>query len=206
MTESLGMAVSAKILLFAGLTLLVAAPAFAEDSKPVAPGERCEGTLCDLYYGSRGNDAATPAQPAAAGTPTPVVAPSGGLMNWFGRSNGPANAQPAEPPSATNSYMSMGGGGLLGGGDVLADDVHRQLQPPGGELLDDRDDVVDRLTGDEAVHDLLRHRGRRDQASHPVAARSGENHGTQHGAPPHTNPYEAVARRSGNGTENHRET
>jgi hypothetical protein len=79
-----------------------------------------------------------------------------------------------------------GGGGLLGGGDVLADDVHRQLQPLAGEVLDDRHDVVDRLARDEAVDDLLGHRGRRDQASHPVAARRGKNHGTQHGAPPQT--------------------
>ena len=109
------MAVPAKIFAFAGLILLVATPALAEDAKPVAPGERCEGTLCDLYYGSRGSAPATTSAQPATSAPTPVVAPSGGLMNMFGRSNGPANAQPAEPPSASNSYMSMGGGGLLGG-------------------------------------------------------------------------------------------
>ena len=76
------------------------------------------------------------------------------------------------------------GGGLPGSGDVLADDVHREVQAVRREALDDGHDVVEGLAGDEPVDDLLGHRGRRDQASHPVAARRGENHGTQHGAPP----------------------
>ena len=46
-----------------------------------------------------------------------------------------------------------GDGGLLGGGDVLADHVQGDFQAPVGEVLDDRDDLVDRLAGDEAVDD-----------------------------------------------------
>ncbi len=98
-----------------------------------------------------------------------------------------ALAQPQVREVADQLQVGVpGGGGLLGGGDVLADDVHRQLQALGRQVLDDRDDVGHGLAGDEAVDDLLGHRGRRDQASHPVAARRGENHGTQHGAPPQT--------------------
>ncbi len=82
-----------------------------------------------------------------------------------------------------------GGGSLLGGGDVLADDVHRQFETLGGEVLDDRHDLVHRLTGDEAVDDLLGHRRRRDQPTHLIAARGGEYHGTQHGAPPSSGTY-----------------
>lgn len=48
-----------------------------------------------------------------------------------------------------------GGVRLLDGGDVLADDVEGDLQAAVAQLLDDRDDVVDRLTGDEAGDDLL---------------------------------------------------
>ncbi|MGX1249999.1 hypothetical protein RKD48_002510 [Streptomyces ambofaciens] len=82
-----------------------------------------------------------------------------------------------------------GGLGLRGGGDVLADDVHRQFQALIGQLPDDRHDLVDRLAGDEPVDDRLGHGRGRDETTHPVAARRGENHGTQHGAPPLTNQH-----------------
>jgi hypothetical protein len=78
------------------------------------------------------------------------------------------------------------GGGLLGGGDVLADHVEGDFEAPAAGVHDDRHDVVDALTGDEPVDDLLRAGGCRDETAHPVAARRGENHGTQHGAPPQT--------------------
>ncbi len=76
------------------------------------------------------------------------------------------------------------GVGLLDGGDVLAHHVERELQALLREVHDDRDDLVDRLAGDEPVHHGLGHRGGRDDSAHLVAARSGEDHGTQHGAPP----------------------
>lgn len=77
-----------------------------------------------------------------------------------------------------------GGLGLRGGGDVLADDVERDLQTLVRGVLDDRHDLVDGLPGDEAVDDLLGAGRGRDEPAHLVAARCGENHGTQHGAPP----------------------
>ena len=89
---------------------------------------------------------------------------------------------------------------------LLADDVHRDFQALAREVLDDRDDLVDGLAGDEAVDDRLGHRGCRDQTAHLFAARGGENHGTQHGAPPQRSQQEAGSRRFGYGTENHRET
>ncbi len=118
----------------------------------------------------------------------------------------PAELQLAQPVDQLEVGVP-GGKGLLRGGDVLADDVHRQLQAPVRQVLDDRDDVGNRLTRDEAVDDLLGHRGRRDKASHPVAARRGENHGTQHGAPPQQKHQKtAESPLFGYGTGNHRET
>lgn len=126
------MAISAKFFVLAGLSFLVAGGAQAQQAG-AAPADRCEGTLCDLYYGSRGSAAETaPKQASApvAGVPagaTPIMAPSSGtlltgnpLSRWFGGSSSsdPATtrpqAPPSEPASATNSYMHLGTGGLLG--------------------------------------------------------------------------------------------
>ncbi len=126
------MANSAKIVLFASLGLVIASSAGAEPAA-APPADRCEGTLCDLYYGSRGNTADTTAKPASAsvaGVPagaTPIMVPSSGtllsgnpLSRWFGgnSSSGTASARPVTPsePDATasNSYMHLGTGGLLG--------------------------------------------------------------------------------------------
>lgn len=128
------MAVSAKIAALAGLTLLCVPAAWADD-KPLPPGAPCEGTLCDWYHSTHSDTASVP---ATAGGATQVTAPSGGLLNWFGKSNGPKNAQPAEEPSATNNYMSMGGGGLIGGSKerctgTLCDTYYGSSPAPGAQ-------------------------------------------------------------------------
>lgn len=81
------------------------------------------------------------------------------------------------------------GGGLLGRRDVLADDVEGDLEALPGGVLDDRDDLLDRLAGDEPVDDLLGPRSSRNETAHLVTARRSEDHGSQHGAPP-TERYE----------------
>ena len=124
------MAVSAKIVIVASLTLLFGSGACAQQS--AAPADHCEGTLCDLYYGSRGSAVDTVAKPVTASVPgvpngaTPLMAPSGGslltgnpISRWFGSgsSSDPSMRPPPppdEPAAATNSYMHMGSGGLLG--------------------------------------------------------------------------------------------
>ena len=105
------MAFSAKIVALAGLVILFAPAAWADDGA-LPPGAPCEGTLCDWYHSTHSDTASAP---ATVGGATAVTAPSGGPLSWFGRSSGPKNAQPAEEPSASNSYMSMSGGGLIGG-------------------------------------------------------------------------------------------
>ena len=120
------MANSAKIFVVVGFGLLIAGGARAQQA--AAPGDHCEGTLCDLYYGARGNtsDTAKRASAPVSGVPagaTPVVAPSGTsllsgnpLSRWFGSSSDGTRPPPppSEPASANNSYMHMGTGGLLG--------------------------------------------------------------------------------------------
>ncbi|WP_443044613.1 hypothetical protein [Streptomyces sp. DHE17-7] len=138
---------------------------------------------------------------ASSWPPSSAWAEHGQLHGHLGAG---AEVQRLEPVDQLQVRVA-GGLGLLGGGDVLADDVHRQLQALVGQLPDDRDDLVDRLAGDEPVDDRLGHGRGGDQPTHPVAAGRGENHGTQHGAPPLTNQHRAVTRRFGNGTENHRE-
>lgn len=113
------MAGSAKIIALTALTLMLAPAARAQDAKP----DRCEGTLCDLYYSGKGEPAktsatqtsapagATGSMPAGA---TPVTVPStGGLLNFFKPST--AKLPESPPATSTNSYMHLGGGGLLGG-------------------------------------------------------------------------------------------
>ena len=130
------MAISAKgpvgFVALAGLVLSTAGLARAQS----APGAQCESTLCDLYYGARGNtpDAVPPTAVTAPGVPTgatPLTVPSGsGLLGWFG-GNSSRNANlgggagtpggaprlappPSEDASSSNSYMHLGTGGILG--------------------------------------------------------------------------------------------
>ena len=119
------MAVSARIVVLAGLTLLFAAEA---DAQQAASQQPCEGTLCDLYYGGRG-PAPTPAT-APATTPglppgaTPLLAPTNPLSRLFGGGSSSSSGTPSdrlpvppsEPATSNNSYMHLNGGGLLGSG------------------------------------------------------------------------------------------
>lgn len=124
------MAVSAKIFVLVIPSLLYAGGALAQQTP--APSDRCEGTLCDLYYSGRGKSAdTTTAKPAPAPVPgvpagaTPVMAPSGTaqlsdstLKRWFGGwsdSSAHPPPPPSEPATANNDYMHLGSGGLLGG-------------------------------------------------------------------------------------------
>ena len=121
------MTVSAKIVFAAAVSLLLAGGARAQQA---APADHCEGTLCDLYYGTRGNAADTPAKPATAPVPgvpagaTPMMAPTGAsllnsnpLSRLFGGGTSDSSRPPppdSEPASSGNSYMHMGTGGVLG--------------------------------------------------------------------------------------------
>ena len=125
------MAVSAKIIVFASLGLLFTGSARAQQA--AAAPEHCEGTLCDLYYSVHGNaaDAAPkPSATAVAGVPagaTPLMAPSGNpltsnpLSRLFGGGSSTASTLPpppdSEPATASNSYMHLGTGGVLGHSD-----------------------------------------------------------------------------------------
>ena len=129
------MAVSAKIVGAAAFSFLLVSGVRAQQTQAVAaPSDRCQGTLCDLYYGARGNAAdmttAKPAAPAVAGVPagaTPLTVPSNPLSRLFGGGGSSASSgstastrpppPPSEPATATNSYMHLGTGGVLGGGD-----------------------------------------------------------------------------------------
>ena len=75
--------------------------------------DRCEGTLCDLYYGSNGNNA----PPAPVGA-TPLTVPKAGfLSNIFGGSQqaaAPATGAPAQPAPTRAPLVQVGGGGVLG--------------------------------------------------------------------------------------------
>lgn len=129
------MAVSARIVSAAAFSLAIAGAAMAEQAQPAAaPADRCEGTLCDLYYASRPNvPEAGPAKPVATapGIPagaTALTVPSGNplsrLFGGGGSSSGGSSAgssaearlpvPESEPASASNSYMHLGGGGILG--------------------------------------------------------------------------------------------
>lgn len=91
----------------AGLLGASAVAAARAQTAAAPPAEHCEGTLCDLYYGTR---------PASAAGTTPATSPAagGGLTSWFGRGAGPANAPPPVPASSANGYMALGAGGVLG--------------------------------------------------------------------------------------------
>lgn len=123
---------TAKFMIIASLGLLVAGGARAQSA---APPQRCEGTLCDLYYSAKGDSADATAKPTSAptvaGVPagaTPLMAPSTGslltsnpLTRLFGGGSDSAGtrltAPPSEPASASNSYMHMSSGGVLGHSD-----------------------------------------------------------------------------------------
>lgn len=99
------------ISLIVGATaILCAGSALAQD--------RCEGTLCDLYYANR--PAPPPAQPA---TPTPgvpagakpLVAPNGTIFGSLFGGSGQQQKQPADGSApARKPLVAVQGGGLLG--------------------------------------------------------------------------------------------
>lgn len=70
--------------------------------------QRCEGTLCDLYYGSSAAEA-TP--PGATPAPTPLMAPQGGILGFF------SSGKPAPQGGATQAAvpaLAVQGGGVVG--------------------------------------------------------------------------------------------
>ena len=88
--------------------LLLAVPAFAQD--------RCEGTLCDLYYANR---PAPPPAAASSGAPAgakPLMAPNGTIFgNLFGGSGQQQAQQPADGSApARKPLVAVQGGGLVG--------------------------------------------------------------------------------------------
>ena len=70
--------------------------------------QRCEGTLCDLYYRNSPPPDATPAVAA----PTPLTVPTGG---FFGRVFGTGPTKPPAPgaPPAPTPFINIQGGGIL---------------------------------------------------------------------------------------------
>ena len=75
--------------------------------------ERCEGTLCDIYYGKT---SAFDDKPAAQAAPTPVTVPRGTILGMFDGSNArqAAAAAGAPVPSAPGKapLVGVGGGGI----------------------------------------------------------------------------------------------
>src|SRR5690606_22094047 len=70
----------------------------------------------------------------------------------------------------------------LGGvGDVLAEVVEGDVETTRGQLSGGRERVVEPLTGDEAVHHRPGEGRGGDQAAQALAARGGQQHGTEDG-------------------------
>ncbi len=99
-TDLIGLALGAAV-------ALSAASALAQD--------RCEGTLCDLYYANKPPPAPAPAaQPEGA---TPLVVPKRTLFGDFfgGSSQAQGQQQPADGSApAKKPLVAVQGGGLLG--------------------------------------------------------------------------------------------
>lgn len=124
------MAVSARNIVLCALTLTVLSAAlvplaFAQEAK----SDRCEGTLCDLYYSGKGEPEKTGATQSAAPTMlTTATLPAGakaltapssasGFFGFLKPSSSGGSVPTSEPEAATNSYMHLGTGGLLGSGN-----------------------------------------------------------------------------------------
>ena len=127
------MTIAAKIVAFASLGLLITGTARAEQAAAAPPADRCEGTLCDLYYSSKGNTADTTREAgersgrgrpgrshADHGTSSGTLLNGNPLSRWFGGSSSSADgghtpdASDRGAAAASNSYMHLGSGGLLG--------------------------------------------------------------------------------------------
>ncbi len=92
--------------LFVGVLALVAAISGAS-----AQEQRCEGTLCDLYY--RNSPPPQPQQTSAQpAPPTPLTVPTGG---FFGRIFGTGPTRPPAPGAAPAPapFLNIQGGGIL---------------------------------------------------------------------------------------------
>ncbi len=89
--------------------VVLATTAGCFDASAQQTSQRCEGTLCDLYYRNSPPPAeAAPAQPAA---PTPLTVPTGGFLGRvFG--TGPTPAATGATPSPA-PFVSVKGGGIL---------------------------------------------------------------------------------------------
>lgn len=92
-----------------------------------------------------------------------------------------AVAEPVVPEGFQQPQIRVAGG--LGGGlvgDVLAEVVERDVQPARGERPDGVHRRVERVARDESVHHRAGDGRGGDHAAHTVAARGGEQHGTEH--------------------------
>ncbi len=89
--------------------LCLAVLALAAAPSGAAAQQRCEGTLCDLYYRNSPPPDPTPAQPAA---PTPLTVPTGGI---YGRIFGTGPTKPPAPGAAPAPapFLNIQGGGIL---------------------------------------------------------------------------------------------
>lgn len=84
-------------------------------SAPASAADRCEGTLCDLYYEHMASpQPATPAQ-AAPARPVPAADANDSLL---GRMLSAGAAQPVSPsaptPAAPHKLVAVQGGGVIG--------------------------------------------------------------------------------------------
>ena len=94
---------------YAAIVLLLAAGALAPSG--ASAQERCSGTFCDLYYGNANSTLDQPAAKPAA--PTPLTAPSGGILGFFSSGGGaPGTAPGTATPPATRPVVGVGGGGV----------------------------------------------------------------------------------------------
>jgi hypothetical protein len=77
-----------------------------------AAQDRCEGTLCDLYYHGDASAPTPQGQPPAA---TPLSVPSGGILGFFSGNRAATPAAPGAPAAPGRApLVQMQGGGLVG--------------------------------------------------------------------------------------------
>ena len=88
------------------LALVVASP----DASAQQSTQRCEGTLCDLYY--RNSPPPQEQTPAPIAPPTPLTVPTGGFL---GRVFGTGPTKPPAPGAAPAPapFLNIQGGGIL---------------------------------------------------------------------------------------------
>ena len=96
---------------FAGLVVATATALFAI---PASAQDRCEGTLCDLYYANKPAPAPAAAAPQAGATPLTIPNRRYLFDGFFGGGSSQQSQQQAADPDAPVRKPMVQGGGLIG--------------------------------------------------------------------------------------------